>query len=186
MLQRPSPPDRGRVLRAGDRGWLVEPPTPGEVSGLAATIREQDWASVVAEVVPAARTVLVTVVAEAHADAIGAELVRLVSEHRHGTNPTRSVRTVEIPVHYDGTDLEEVAASAGISVAEVARAHAEAEYTVGFFGFAPGFAYLDGVPDVLPDSGAEYVITHYPGHMFVFDDLVEAGGDRARQHHYPV
>jgi uncharacterized protein YcsI (UPF0317 family) len=27
---------------------------------------------------------------------------------------------------------------------------------------------------VLPDSGAEYVITHYAGHMFVFDHHVNA------------
>jgi KipI family sensor histidine kinase inhibitor len=56
-----------------------------------------------------------------------------------------SSRTVELPVVYDGADLEEVAAEAGMTAAEVAQTHASGAYSVRFCGFSPGFAYLDGL-----------------------------------------
>ena len=52
---------------------------------------------------------------------------------------------VSLPVCYDpelAPDLEDVSASAGLSVAEVARLHSRTMYTVLATGFAPGFAYL--------------------------------------------
>lgn len=52
---------------------------------------------------------------------------------------------VSLPVCYDpelAPDLEELAASAGLGVAEVARVHSGTPYTVLATGFAPGFAYL--------------------------------------------
>lgn len=52
--------------------------------------------------------------------------------------------TVEIPVHYDGEDLAEVAALVGLTPEEVVRRHTGSLYTVAFTGFAPGFAYLSG------------------------------------------
>ena len=54
-------------------------------------------------------------------------------------------RLVEIPVRYGGEagpDLEAVAEHAGLSPAEVVRAHAGREYRVYLMGFTPGFAYL--------------------------------------------
>lgn len=56
---------------------------------------------------------------------------------------------VEIPVRYDGEDLAEVAARTGLDPDEVVRVHHEAVYDVAFCGFAPGFAYLTGLPDAL-------------------------------------
>jgi KipI family sensor histidine kinase inhibitor len=56
---------------------------------------------------------------------------------------------VEIPVTYDGPDLADVASRTGLSEAEVVEAHAGARYEVAFVGFAPGFGYLRGLPDVL-------------------------------------
>ena len=50
---------------------------------------------------------------------------------------------------YDGPDLDEVAARAGLSRAETIRLHTEAIYTVRFVGFLPGFAYLGPVPPPL-------------------------------------
>jgi KipI family sensor histidine kinase inhibitor len=58
-------------------------------------------------------------------------------------------RAVRIPVHYGGPDLDDVAALHGMTPAQVIEAHAAAEYTVYFFGFAPGFAYLGGLPPEL-------------------------------------
>jgi KipI family sensor histidine kinase inhibitor len=49
---------------------------------------------------------------------------------------------VEIPVHYDGPDLEFVASRTGLTRDEVIRRHSGRAYTVYLLGFAPGFAYL--------------------------------------------
>lgn len=60
-----------------------------------------------------------------------------------------SHRTVDIPVDYGGThglDLAFVAEHAGLDQRGVVDLHAGAEYTVCFLGFAPGFAYLAGMP----------------------------------------
>jgi inhibitor of KinA len=57
----------------------------------------------------------------------------------------RTPRQIEVPVRYGGAsapDLESVAASKGISVADVIRIHSEHEYTVYMMGFTPGFAYM--------------------------------------------
>jgi KipI family sensor histidine kinase inhibitor len=57
--------------------------------------------------------------------------------------------TAEIRVRYggaDGPDLEEVAAVHDLSPSDVVELHAGATYHVLFLGFAPGFAYLGGLP----------------------------------------
>jgi inhibitor of KinA len=58
-------------------------------------------------------------------------------------------RVVEIPVCYGGEfgpDLAELAALSKLSPAEVVALHSGAEYRVHAIGFAPGFAYLAGLP----------------------------------------
>jgi KipI family sensor histidine kinase inhibitor len=60
-----------------------------------------------------------------------------------------AARTIEIPVHYggsDGPDLEEVARLRGLTMARVVELHSEPEYLVYFLGFSPGFPYLGGLP----------------------------------------
>lgn len=57
-------------------------------------------------------------------------------------------RTLEIPVCYEdefGTDVADVAAALGISVADVIDLHAKPLYRVYMLGFQPGFAYLGGL-----------------------------------------
>jgi 5-oxoprolinase (ATP-hydrolysing) subunit B len=57
-------------------------------------------------------------------------------------------RTIEIPVRYggdEGLDLQSVAQACGLDADEVIALHCGAEYVVGFVGFLPGFAYLDGL-----------------------------------------
>uniref|UniRef100_UPI0033352F41 5-oxoprolinase subunit B family protein n=1 Tax=Mesorhizobium sp. M0050 TaxID=2956861 RepID=UPI0033352F41 len=48
----------------------------------------------------------------------------------------------DIPVVYDGEDLDDVAELLGWSVDELISRHIDATYTVAFTGFAPGFAYM--------------------------------------------
>ncbi|HYN94989.1 MAG TPA: carboxyltransferase domain-containing protein [Pilimelia sp.] len=53
---------------------------------------------------------------------------------------------VEIPTVYDGADLPAVAAHWGLRPVVAAARLAAAELRVAFCGFAPGFAYLTGLP----------------------------------------
>lgn len=48
----------------------------------------------------------------------------------------------QVPVWYNGIDLQEVADSCRLEVAEVISLHCGREYLVGTIGFAPGQAYL--------------------------------------------
>ncbi|HEX9303102.1 MAG TPA: 5-oxoprolinase subunit PxpB [Thermoanaerobaculia bacterium] len=81
------------------------------------------------------------------------EREKLVRRLRRLANETgiapRETRRFRIPVAYGGEfgpDLPVLANDRGISVEELARRHAGADYTVAFLGFSPGFAYLTGLP----------------------------------------
>jgi len=90
------------------------------------------------DVVPGHRTVLVTW------DGEPPEVIELAEAALRDDQAPPTGASVEIPVRYDGPDLEEVAGLTALSPEEVAARHLRAEYVVGFLGFAPGFAYLLG------------------------------------------
>lgn len=91
--------------------------------------------------VPGARTLLVPYRPSATtAAALTAELRRRPLVRR----PADPARLVELPTVYDGADLADAAHLLGRSVEELVRRHTSAAWTVGFMGFAPGFAYLTG------------------------------------------
>ncbi len=55
----------------------------------------------------------------------------------------------EVAVCYDGpfaNDLEAVAQATGMSTEAVIACHLQGDYRVRMYGFAPGYAYLSGVP----------------------------------------
>lgn len=61
-------------------------------------------------------------------------------------------RCWRVPVAYGGVfglDLEDACDRLGMSPADLAAAHAGADYTIAMFGFLPGFAYLSGLPSWL-------------------------------------
>ncbi|WP_166823300.1 5-oxoprolinase subunit B/C family protein [Brevibacterium limosum] len=95
----------------------------------------------VTELIPAARTVLISFDPARTSAEILAEAV-------HGFGHTESVsdaaREVTIDVRYDGDDLAEVADLLSVSPAEVTARHQAATWEVAFAGFAPGFGYLAG------------------------------------------
>lgn len=98
----------------------------------------------VVDIVPAARTVLVT------CDEPGAlERVRAASAESVDARDEPAPRSVEIPVVYDGADLADVAAAVGCTIERVVELHVAGAYEVAFCGFAPGFAYLTGLPSEL-------------------------------------
>lgn len=95
------------------------------------------------DVVPAARTVLFDGVPDRDALAHEIESWALTALDA----PPGDL--VELPTSYDGPDLAAVAERWGMSTAEAARTHRDAEFTVAFCGFAPGFGYCTGLPERL-------------------------------------
>ena len=55
--------------------------------------------------------------------------------------------TINIPVYYNGVDLETIATQHQLSVEEVIRIHASKTYRVFMIGFLPGFAYMGKVDE---------------------------------------
>lgn len=58
----------------------------------------------------------------------------------------------EVEVCYDpdfAPDLGPVAEASGLTPEEVAEAHLLGDYSVSMYGFAPGYAYLAGVPEAI-------------------------------------
>lgn len=59
------------------------------------------------------------------------------------------VKTVEVPVTYNGPDLDFVAAHCRLTIDGVVRLHTSVPYTVYMMGFTPGFPYLGILPEAL-------------------------------------
>jgi KipI family sensor histidine kinase inhibitor len=135
------------LLSCGEHAVLVEVSGLDEVLALAQTVREAVTAGVpeltdVIDIVPAAATVLVVVKDEAP---IAPARQALAALPVAASGETRiSDQVIEIPVHYDGPDLAEVARLTELSAAEIIAAHTGSDWRVAFCGFAPGFAYLSG------------------------------------------
>jgi KipI family sensor histidine kinase inhibitor len=138
------------ALPMGPLALLLE--TDGDPVHLAARVRETlgTVGDSVADVVPAARTVLVV----AHDRVTVARLRDLVESGAltvlgAPATPAADTTVVEVAVRYDGRDLGEVAERTGLDPDEVVHRHTAATYRVAFCGFAPGFAYLEGLDDIL-------------------------------------
>src|SRR3954453_2009687 len=136
---------RGVAVRwYGDRALLVE------VDGLDAVVAvrtalERDPLPGQVDLVPAARTVLV-LLDRPPADADAARLRGLPLDAPAADGGARSV---ELPVAFDGPDVEEGARLTGRSLPDLVAELTSAELTVAFSGFAPGFGYLTGLPEHL-------------------------------------
>lgn len=62
---------------------------------------------------------------------------------------SRTIREHEIPVTYDGVDLDYVSRTLGLTVEQVVALHSGRSYTVDLLGFVPGFAYLSELDPAL-------------------------------------
>jgi len=125
-----------RLLPCGETAVLVE---TDAVPSVVAVLAGLD-----AELVPAARTVLVRAASPADLPAVRARVAELLAGPLPPAPVADPAQTVVIGVRYDGEDLAEVAALTGLTAAEVVAAHTGRPWRVAFGGFAPGFAYLDG------------------------------------------
>ena len=129
-----------RFYPVGLDGLLVE------LANLAQTLAlfdalERAPALGVEQIVPAAQTLLV----HFRPSAVSREALAAEIASRDISAPKRQAgKLIEIPVHYNGEDLNDVAQALGITTDEVIRRHTSSDYSVAFCGFAPGFAYLSG------------------------------------------
>lgn len=121
----------------GATAALAEVGDPATALALATWARASGVAAL--EVVPAAETVLFDGVTD-----LPALAAALRSWSPSDARPDGDL--VEVPVTYDGPDLASVAQAWGTDVAGVVRRHTSVEYVASFCGFAPGFAYLAGLP----------------------------------------
>lgn len=124
----------------GDRAVLVEVAGLDEVLALHRRLVASVPAGVI-DIVPAARTVLITV----DPAVLSLSRARAWVTDAAGAAPPRAAAAaaeVVLDIRYDGHDLAETAELLGVSASELARRHADATWTVAFTGFAPGFGYL--------------------------------------------
>jgi KipI family sensor histidine kinase inhibitor len=142
-----------RLLTCGEHAVLVELDVLEEVLALDTSVRAAVEAgdtafADVTDVVPAARTLLLVVREGADVAPVRTALATL-SADRHasapaGAPPEGMPHVVEIFVHYDGPDLDEICELTALGLEEVVAAHTQTPWRVAFAGFAPGFAYLSG------------------------------------------
>ena len=131
-----------QARRAGPSAILIELPGTDAVSAayqLLSTLRERGELTA-AEIVPAARTVLLDGVPDPE------RVFRLLPTELTPTTETPTTTTrVDIITRYDGEDLDDVARLWDTDRAGVVALHTGTEFRVAFCGFAPGFAYLTGL-----------------------------------------
>jgi KipI family sensor histidine kinase inhibitor len=149
----------GRIEAIGDAAVLltlgerVDPGLAARAQAIAAALDEaRSVEPALGRAVPAHASVLVPFDPLAiDVDAVN----RIVEARARGAtvvSEPESRTTIEIPVHYggvDGPDLDEVAALHDLRPRDVIELHAGSTYRVLFLGFAPGFAYLGGLPTEL-------------------------------------
>lgn len=124
-----------QLRRVGRQAVLVEVADAAQARSLAAYVVQIGLP--VADLVPGARTLLLDGLADS--DVVPGLLAGWSPEAT-----TEPGSLVEVPVTYDGPDLQRVAEGLGLTPRDVVRAHTDAEFTAEFTGFAPGFAYLSG------------------------------------------
>ncbi|MGL3805320.1 carboxyltransferase domain-containing protein [Paeniglutamicibacter sp. R2-26] len=129
---------------AGTRGVLVELSDLDSVLALGALL-EADPLPGQVDVLAAAGTLFIKTDGWASARRISDAVLAM----ELGSAPADAGSLVQVPVHYDGEDLAEVARLTGLSLEGVVNAHTQQTWRAAFGGFAPGFAYLLGENRVL-------------------------------------
>lgn len=153
----PEHPSEIRMLKAGERGLVVEigkvisPQVNAGVQRLAKRLSRKNLEGVL-EIVPTYRSLLVCFdpLLLSRSDLVAAIARMLVSEMEPETGEEKMVRVVQIPVCYGGEhgpDLDYVARYHELSTDEVVAIHSSRPYLVYMLGFTPGFPYLGGMSD---------------------------------------
>lgn len=132
-----------RIRPVGAHALLLDCDDPDQVQAWRAELWRRREAGELAavEIVPAAATVLLDGVPDPAATAA------LIAGWRpRPATTTAAAEDVQVPTVYDGPDLPAVAGHWGVDVPAVVERLRRTEFLVAFCGFAPGFAYLTGLP----------------------------------------
>ena len=148
--------EKAHFRTAGDRGLLVEygdvidPEVNNKVRSMA-IVMEDNTPEGVTEIIPTYRSLLII-----YNPSIThpAKIQKILStlEARLDEIKIPPPRTVEIPVCYGGEfgpDIDTVADTNNLAVAQVIELHCEAEYLIYMVGFTPGFPFLGGLSEKL-------------------------------------
>ena len=142
--------DAGEAALVVDFGSMIDPAINERVIGLDRALRQAEPNGVV-ELVPTFRSLMIQY------DPLilsRAELARLVErlDPSATAGPAAAGRHWQIPCCYEpphGEDLAEAASQLGLSAEDLIALHSGATLRLYMYGFAPGFAYLGGVPPEL-------------------------------------
>jgi KipI family sensor histidine kinase inhibitor len=140
-----------RLLLCGDTalsidfGDVIDRDVNARVQALDASLSAVPFPGVI-ETVPTYRALMVHFdPLGTDVDALGAHLLAVAA----GTITTALThRCWRVPVAYGGdhgVDLNEIAASSGLPIADFIEAHCASTYVVMMIGFMPGFSYLGGL-----------------------------------------
>ncbi len=143
--------EQPEILRSGDCalvaefGKEIDEHTNALVHALDRVVREKGIFGV-RECVPTFRSLTVlfdpTLIS---GERLTKKLLRLCKTLSAETQTQKTV--VEVPVLYNGEDLQDVADYAKLSAEEVVRLHAGRDYRIYMLGFLPGFVYLGGMDE---------------------------------------
>ena len=131
-----------RVRRVGRSALLLECTDADQLENWRAELwrRRQAGDLEAVEIIPGASTILLDGVPDGTAELL-----------RHweptGSASVADATSVQIPTVFDGEDLGSVADVWGVDTAAVVQRLSTAPLRVAFCGFAPGFAYLGGLPE---------------------------------------
>ncbi|GLK69657.1 5-oxoprolinase subunit B family protein [Hansschlegelia plantiphila] len=150
MTEAPRFLDAGEAALVVEFGEIVDPAISDRVLALDAAL-SADPPDGLLELVPTYRSLMI------HYDPLVIDREALVARAgeaaaRASDGARPSVRAWLMPCCYDAElaeDLGEVAEALGLPAEEVVTRHAGADYRVAMYGFAPGFAYLGGLPETL-------------------------------------
>ena len=161
--------EKARFRTAGDCGLLVEygdiidPDVNNKVRSMT-MVMEQSSPEGVTEVIPTYRSLLIVYDPSiTHPAELQKTLKTL--EARLDDIKIPPPDTVEIPVCYGGDfgpDIEVVAESNNLTVAEVIKLHCRPEYLIYMVGFTPGFPFLGGLSEKLYTPRLETPRTFVP------------------------
>jgi inhibitor of KinA len=171
MIAKPRFLDAGETALVVEFGQIIDPDINARVLALDATITTAPPPGVI-ETVPTYRSLMV------HYDPLAisrTDLITFVTAALDAPRPSSSARRlVTLPACYDpefAEDMDHVSTVTGLAADEVVRLHSTAHLTVTMYGFAPGWAYLGGLPKALalPRRGS-------PRALIPTGSLIIAGG----------
>lgn len=131
-----------KIRRVGASGLLIECDDADRVEDWRAELwrRREKGELRAVEIVPGARTILL--------DGVAPGTEELLPQWEPAAGGIQSEGPlVEIRTVFDGEDLGPVAELWGVTTGEAVQRLTDTTLNVAFSGFAPGFAYLRGLPD---------------------------------------